>query len=227
MQDWIVRNLTRLVSIAVALTIAAIGIVSTFEPTTEAAFIAARQIYGLTAFGVLLGTCLIGPLTAVFPRMPLRRILLAGRRAIGVSACIIAIPHVLCYARPVLVLGWREPFNHGTAWVIGLALGLVVLADLSTLAWTSRDSSVKALGGQRWKRLHRTVYIAVLVTLLHAVLVGADFGFASKPKGEPDYGSLIVFSILTFMWVVLFGLRSRCSRWPASTPAEVRPVDGP
>lgn len=227
MIDRIIRNITLLVVIAVVMTIAAIGIVSAFEPTADAAFITARQLYGLTAFGVLLGACLIGPVTAVFPRMPLRRILLAGRRSIGVSAYIIAVPHVVCYVWPMLSQGWRDVFNHGTLWVIGLALGLLALSDLSVLAWTSRDASVTSLGGQRWKQLHRTVYASVAVVLLHSVLVGADFGFAAKPKDEADYGSLVVFSTLTFVWLVLFWLRRRGMRWPDHSCAHVKPVGGP
>ena len=84
--------------IGVAVTGANLGsaIVSASEPTTEAAFIAARQVYGLTAMGILLGACLIGPVTVAFPSMPFNGVLGAGRRAIGVSAFVVAIPHVAC-----------------------------------------------------------------------------------------------------------------------------------
>lgn len=214
---WMLRNITVLVGIAVAGTIVGIGITSSFEPTAADAFVAARQIYGLTAMGVLLSASLIGPLTAVFPRLPLKSVLLAGRRAIGVSAFVIAIPHVACYLGPVLLRNWRELYEPGLLWVVGLVLGLLAILDLAMLAWTSRDAAVKALGGKRWRRLHRTVYVAVPVLLLHAVFVGADFGLATPPKGEADFGSLIAFSILTVAWLMLAWFRSRGTRWPASS----------
>lgn len=220
MLAWITRNITLLIGIAVAGTIVGIGIMSAFEPTTADAFVAARQVYGLTALGVLLGACLIGPLASVFPRMPLKGVLLAGRRAMGVSAFVIAIPHVACYLGPVLLRNWRELYEPGLLWVVGLVLGLLAIVDLTMLAWTSRDAAVKAMGGKRWKRLHRTVYIATPVLFLHALFVGADFGIATPPKGEADYGSLIAFSILTAAWVALAWLRSRGIRWPARSSAD-------
>ena len=221
---WITRHITLLIGIAVTGAIIGIGIMSAFEPTTVAAFIAARQVYGLTAMGILLGACLIGPLTWVFPRMPLNGVLRAGRRAIGVSAFVIAIPHVACYLGPVLLQNWRNLYEPGLLWVVGLVLGLLAFLDLSMLAWTSRDAAVKAMGGKRWKRLHRTVYIATPILFLHALFVGTDFGFATPANGEADYGSLIAFSILTAAWLVLAWLRHRGIRWPARSPADVAPT---
>ena len=224
MTAWMLQNLTTLVSVAVAGTVLGIGLVSAFEPTTADAFVAARQLYGLTALGVLLGACLIGPLASVFTHMPLKRVLLAGRRAIGVSAFVIAIPHVACYLGPVLLHNWRDLYEPGLLWVIGLVLGLLALFDLSVLAWTSRDAAVMTMGGKRWKRLHRTVYIVTPILFLHALFVGTDFGLVTPPNGEADYGSLIAFSLLTGVWLVLAWLRHRGVRWPARSPADVAPT---
>ncbi len=224
MLAWITRHITVLIGIAVTGAVIGIGIISAFEPTTAAAVIAARQVYGLTAMGILLGTCLIGPLTAVFPRMPFNGVLRAGRRAMGVSAFVIAIPHVACYLGPVLLQNWRDLFEPGLLWVAGLVLGLLAFLDLSMLAWTSRDSAVKAMGGKRWKRLHRTVYIATPVLLLHALFVGTDFGLATPAQGEADYGALIAFSLLTVAWLVLAWLRHRGIRWPARSSGDVPPT---
>ncbi|MBA3938052.1 MAG: ferric reductase-like transmembrane domain-containing protein [Planctomycetes bacterium] len=223
MLAWLTRHITLLVGIAAVGTIVGIGITAAYEPTATAAFITARQLYGLTALGVLLGACIIGPLAAVLPRLPGKGVLLAGRRAIGVSSCVIAIPHVACYLGPVLLQNWRELFSPGWLWVVGLVLGLLALLDLLVLAWTSRDPAVKALGGNRWKRLHRTVYVATPIVLLHAVFVGADFGFARPPTGEADYGSLITFAILTAVWLALAWLRSRGIRWPARPASPAHP----
>lgn len=220
MLAWITRHITLLIGIAAAGTIIGIGIASAFEPTTAAAVVAARQVYGLTALGALMGACLIGPLTAVFPRLPARGVLLAGRRAVGVSAFVIAIPHVACYLVPVLLQNWRALYEPGLLWVVGLVLGLLALIDLTMLAWTSRDAAVKALGGKRWKRLHRTVYVAAPVLFLHALFVGTDFGLATPAKGEADYGCLIAFAILTVAWLLLAWCRSRGIRWPTQSSVD-------
>ena len=224
MHVWITRHITWLIGIAVSVAIIGIGIMSAFEPTTAAAFIAARQVYGLTAMGILLGACLIGPLMWVIPRMPLNGMLRAGRRAMGVSAFIVAIPHVACYVWPVLLENWRDLFEPGLLWVVGLVLGLLAFLDLSMLAWTSRDAAVKAMGGKRWKRLHRTVYIATPILFLHALFVGTDFGLATPANGEADYGSLIAFSILAAAWVVLAWMRHRGIRFPAQSSADLPPT---
>ncbi len=224
MTSWLTRHITAIVSVAAGATILGIALTAVSEPNTSAALIAGRQMYGLTALGVLLAATTIGPLTAVLPRVPLRGMLLAGRRAIGVSAFVFAVAHMVCYIVPILPQAWHELTGHGLSWTIGLILGTVALIDLTVLAWTSRDASVKSLGGKRWKRLHRTVYAAIAVVLLHALLVGTDFGVNRPPdvQAEADIGSLIAFSIITVVWLVLAALRWRGVQWPArptATPA--------
>ena len=221
MLAWFTRNITLTIGIVVTGAILGIAIVSASEPTTEAAFIAARQVYGLTAMGILLGACLIGPLTAVLPRMPFNAVLRAGRRAIGVSAFVVAIPHVACYTWPVLQKNWRDVYEPGLLWVVGLGLGLLAFFVLFTLSWTSRDAAVQAMGGRRWKRLHRTVYFATPILFLHALLVGTDFGIATPAHGEADFGALIAFTILTFAWLMLAWLRQRGFRWPTRPPGDL------
>jgi DMSO/TMAO reductase YedYZ heme-binding membrane subunit len=209
------RHITWLIGIGAAGAILGIAALAAGEPTATAAWVAARQYYGLTAFGLLLGSCLIGPLAAVFPRMPLRGILISGRRAIGVSACILAVPHVACYAGPVLLRHWQELYAPGLLWVCGLVLGLLALVDMAVLAWTSRDAAVRSWGAKRWKRLHRTVYLVVPVVFVHAVLIGSDFGRAGPSGAEADVGSLVAFAVGIGCWFVLVILRERGVRWPA------------
>ena len=58
------------------------------------------------------------------------------------------------------------------------------------------------------------------VLFLHALFVGADFGLATPPKGEADYGSLIAFSLLTAAWLLLAWLRGRGIRWQVRSAVE-------
>jgi DMSO/TMAO reductase YedYZ heme-binding membrane subunit len=224
---WFRRHGTLLIGIGTTGTIVGIGLAAAAEPTPTAALVAAREMYGLTALGFLFASVLIGPLTAVFVRLPqaLRGWLIARRRAVGVSAFALASCHVLCYLLPVLGRSWRELYKPGVLWCIGLGLGFLAASDLAVLAWTSRDNSVRALGGKRWKRLHRTVYLVVPVALLHALIVGSDFGFSHPPDvtAEPDAGSLVGFSVICASWLVLFWLRRRgAGAAPSAVPSMPR-----
>src|ERR1700737_1874879 len=214
--DWFRRHGTFVVVIGTTGTMVGIGLAAVAESTPAAALVAARAMYGLTALGFLFAAVLIGPLAAVVVRVPpkFRGWLISPRRAVGISAFALVSCHVLCSLLPVLARSWRDIFKPGVLWCIGLGLGLLAASDLAALAWTSRDGSVRALGARRWKRLHRTVYLAVPVALSHALIVGADFGFSHPPDVtvEPDAGSLIGFSVVCASWLILFWLRRRGAR---------------
>ena len=113
----------------------------------------------------LRGLCLVLAIT------PLRVVLQAPgllrlRRTVGVATFVYACVHLLCYAwfdqgfdlddmskdilkRPFIWLGF-------SAWVLMLPL-----------AATSFNSAIRWLGGRRWQALHRLVYVAALLSVLH------------------------------------------------------------
>ncbi|HWE96513.1 MAG TPA: ferric reductase-like transmembrane domain-containing protein [Tepidisphaeraceae bacterium] len=196
---------------AVAITVSAKWGVSDLRQV----LVAARQLYGLWALALLLTSMLLGPLTSVLPWMPFKPSLIYGRRAIGVSALIFGGLHLAAYVWSVLRRNWRELYTPGILWVTGLILGMFVFADMLALGLTSRDAAVRSMGGRKWKRLHRTVYVVLGLTLLHAICVGADFGLNRAPdvKGEADFGSLIAFLSLSAGWLVIVLLRRRGWRW--------------
>lgn len=220
MFTWLRRHASLVIGFSTLGTTLGIGLAAATESTWTAALISARQMYGLTALGVLVAASMIGPLVAILPPLPLCAYLVAARRAIGVSAFVLVVPHVVCYLVPVLLRSWREVLAPGAIWVTGLVLGFLAALDLAALAWTSRDTAVKALGGARWKRLHRTVYVALPVVVLHALGVGTDFGLnlASDVQGDADHGALIAFGVLTVTWVGLVWLRHWGVRWPRVHP---------
>jgi sulfoxide reductase heme-binding subunit YedZ len=113
----------------------------------------------------LRGLCLVLAIT------PLRVLLKAPsllrlRRTIGVATFLYACVHLLCYVwfdqgfelediakdilkRPFIWLGFA-------AWVLMLPL-----------AATSFNTAIRWLGGRRWQALHRLVYAAALLSVLH------------------------------------------------------------
>ena len=212
MQPWHLRTARHIVYAALLPCVVGIVVASMADAgSATKALVSMRQLFGLWALGFLLAAMLVGPLTATIPKLPLKAHLVLARRAIGVSAFVFAAAHVAAYAVPILLRNWREFYAPGTAWVVGLLLGLSSLAGMATLALTSRDRMVVRLGGKRWKRLHRLTYAILPLVFVHALMLGSDFGLNRAPdvKVEPDFGALIGFSLMTLAWLALFLLRRR------------------
>jgi sulfoxide reductase heme-binding subunit YedZ len=96
--------------------------------------------------------------------------LLQVRRMLGVAAFAYAAAHLLLYAAD-------QAFDLGKVAVeivlrIYLAIGFVALLLLAALAVTSTDGMMRRLRPRRWRRLHRLVYAAALLGVLHFFLQG-------------------------------------------------------
>jgi methionine sulfoxide reductase heme-binding subunit len=91
--------------------------------------------------------------------------LMQVRRMVGVAAFAYAVAHLLLYAAD-------EAFDFGKVAVeivlrIYLTIGFAALLILTALAATSTDGMARRLGGRRWRRLHRLVYAAALLAVVH------------------------------------------------------------
>jgi len=101
---------------------------------------------------------------------PLRRIARFGqlvdvRRMIGVGAFCYGVAHITLYA-----VDQMFDLAHVAAEIalrVYLTIGFTALLGLGTLAATSTDGMVRALGGLRWRRLHRLVYVIAILALVH------------------------------------------------------------
>ena len=90
------------------------------------------------------------------------------RRTLGLYTFFYAFLHMLIFT--VLDYGLRIDFILQTLLDQKfILLGLTGLVILTLLAITSNKKSIKRLG-KYWKPLHRTIYIAGIVILLHAAL---------------------------------------------------------
>jgi methionine sulfoxide reductase heme-binding subunit len=116
-------------------------------------------------------------LVASFACTPLNRFLgwrfaIPMRRSLGLYGFAFSALHLYAYAvlenAMALDLIWRDLFER-RAMIIGLIalLMLVPLALTSTSAWQRRL-------GKRWKRLHRLVYIALPLAVLHFYWLDRD-----------------------------------------------------
>ena len=125
-----------------------------------------------------------GALTLIFLLLslgvtPLRKILgqpwmVKLRRTMGLFAFFYGCLHFLTYL-------WFDKFFafgaivHDTAKRPFILLGMLAFLLLVPLAITSTNNMVKRLGGKRWNRLHKAVYIAAAAGILHYyLLVKAD-----------------------------------------------------
>jgi sulfoxide reductase heme-binding subunit YedZ len=116
---------------------------------------------GLWTFRFILLALAVTPAIQIF-RVPK---LLTVRRMVGVAAFAYAVAHFSAYIV-------QQNFDLAKvaseiALRFYLAIGLVTLLTLAALAATSTDAMVRRLGAKRWTRLHRAVYFAGVLALVH------------------------------------------------------------
>ena len=121
------------------------------------------------AIWCLMAALAVSPLRSLFPQQAWTAWLLKRRRYLGVAAFAYALLHAAVY-----VLRQRElPVILAEALEAGLLTGWLAFAIFVPLALTSNDGSVRRLG-RAWKRLHRAVYVAAVLSFAHWVLVAFD-----------------------------------------------------
>jgi len=119
---------------------------------------------------LLLLSLAITPLRLFFSESKWPNWLLHRRRYFGVAAAAYAGLHTLVYLdRKIgsgLLLQEAAEFSMWTGW---LAMAIFV-----PLAMTSNDAAVRRLR-RTWKKLHRWVYLAALLTFTHWIFVAFDY----------------------------------------------------
>ena len=124
---------------------------------------------GHWAAWLLMLTLAITPLRLLFRRRRWSNWLARHRRSFGVASFAYAAGHTLVYLADKAALA-RILAEFGMPDIL---VGWLALALFVPLAVTSNDASVRALG-RSWKRLHRLVYPAAILTFLHWVLAAFD-----------------------------------------------------
>jgi sulfoxide reductase heme-binding subunit YedZ len=130
---------------------------------------------------------------------PLRRLtgwneLVRVRRLIGLTAFWYALIHFLSY----LVFDQSLSLPDITAdiakhpWVL---LGFAAFLMLLPLAITSTKGWIRRLGGKRWQRLHRLVYVATAAGVVHY------FWLVKKDVTDPIYWAVALLVVLALRLV--------------------------
>ncbi|MDA0678993.1 MAG: ferric reductase-like transmembrane domain-containing protein [Proteobacteria bacterium] len=128
------------------------------------------HVSGELSARLLIVTLAITPLRLMFPDAVWPSWMLRRRRYFGVASFVYATLHTLIYLdrKQTLDLVIREAadFSMWTGWV---ALMIFII-----LAITSNDTSVRRLK-RTWKKIHRWVYFAALLSFIHWIFVAFDF----------------------------------------------------
>ncbi len=132
---------------------------------------------------------------------------LSARRPLGVYAFMFAALHFLTFSGLDYQFNWElllaDLFEKRFAW-IGLITGtiLLVLALTSTKGWQRRL-------GKNWKRLHRLVYAAGLLAVLHYAwaLKGDIFRLQGNVMMPLVAGALVIVLLLVRLPVVRRGVQ--------------------
>lgn len=114
--------------------------------------------------------------------------LMRFRRMIGVFTFFYACLHFLCY-------GWLDMglvFNDIVRDIVKrpfILVGASALLLMTPLALTSFNQAIRMIGAKRWQSLHRTIYVIVLLGLLH---------FFWMRSAKHDYNEVIVYAGVIF-----------------------------
>ncbi len=135
-----------------------------------------EEVYAWLAVGLLAITLCIGPVYRLFPAAPAKLLMRDARRLLGVGTAWFATLHaVIVYVGP---FGFPNPLHLLPAFRWSLLLGVVALAILLAMAFTSFDKAFRGMGIW-WFRLHRLVYTAGVLIIVHSILIGSH---ARKPS---------------------------------------------
>jgi sulfoxide reductase heme-binding subunit YedZ len=154
--------------------------------------------FGAVGLAFLVASFSITPISILFGKINL----IPLRRWLGVYGFCYLVLHFLVYA-------WlSNEFDWALIWRdIGerraMSVGLLALALLAPLALTSTNGWQKRLG-KRWKLLHRLVYVAVPLSILHYFWLERDI--------QDWVWVYAVYGIVLFI-VRLPAIRQAISRW--------------
>jgi len=119
----------------------------------------------------LLGDCTLRFLVLTMMVRPLRELLGWNwlgkyRRTLGLFAFASLVMHWLTYALLDVQLDWGE-LKKDLALRPYIMIGMAGLLLMLPLALTSSAAAIRRLGGARWRRLHRLVYVICVLGVIH------------------------------------------------------------
>jgi len=139
-------------------------------------YIRVEQVYGFVAVAYLYLALIIAPVARVAGKRGWAANLVFARRAIGVSAAYFAVLHAA-------VALWGQLGGFGglallpREFVWSVTFGVIGLVVLLLMAATSFDKVIKYMTFRKWKWLHRLVYAACVLIILHVWMIGTHVAY--------------------------------------------------
>ena len=92
--------------------------------------------------------------------------LIPQRRFLGITCFVWVCVHLSMYLGLDMELNLHDIVEDVTKHLY-ITVGMLTFLLLLPLAITSTKASIKRMGGQRWQRLHRLVYVAAVTATIH------------------------------------------------------------
>lgn len=124
---------------------------------------------GFTACVLLATVLTFTPLRVLWPKWGIAQALNRHRRLVGVASFAYALLHLTAHLVYETGLDWSQlghVFQVAATKPFQL-VGLIAFTILLILTVTSPNAAIKALGGKRWKLLHRLAYVAAALSAYH------------------------------------------------------------
>lgn len=159
-------------------------------------------------------------LIATLAVTPLRELLGWGwvakhRRTLGLFAFAYVVLHWLTYALLDVQLDWND-LKKDLAERPFIMIGMAGLFFMLPLAVTSSAAAIRRLGGQRWRRLHRLIYLVCVLGVIH-------FWMAVKKDIEDPLIYASIFAAL-YLYRIVRWWRTQRARSTTATLASSGPL---
>lgn len=153
-----------------------VGLLRIHIPSDQLFVIRTQQVFGLLCLIYWYVALAISPIGHIVGKQRMKRVEFT-RRAIGVSAFYFAFLHTIIALWGQL--GGLGQLQHlPTLFQWSLAGGFVALIILGIMAVTSFDRIVRFMTYRKWKWLHRLVYAAFTLVVLHVWSVGTHLAYS-------------------------------------------------
>ncbi len=160
---------------------------------------------GYTALFILICSLAVSPVRKLIPQL---NWLIKFRRLLGLFAFFYATVHLLTWV--ALYSGFNlQAMTDDLLKRRFIYMGMATWLLLLPLALTSTTWSIRKLGGKRWNRLHRLVYVAAICGIIH-------YWWQVKPGVLSPLRMTIVLAVLLLARPVIALVQRRRTR-PATT----------
>ncbi|MEA5502759.1 sulfite exporter TauE/SafE family protein [Halotia wernerae UHCC 0503] len=126
------------------------------------------------------------------------------RRALGVGAFVLSVVHTTHMIEHSLQWNFAAFFFLPLEFQWGMAAGAVALILMTPAAFTSWESLQKSLG-KRWRQIHLLSVPALLLSAIHAVLIGSHY----LGSGQSTWGNKLAVVLMVIVTLSVLLVRSR------------------